>query len=136
MAVCIATTAPWIGGSLPSRSVPSSATRAMPSGCSPFSDEADVKYISSAPGTRRLTLPCPLAEMAPPASTFAAVSSTWSTRFLSIDVSPLTSPVHHERPHSSRPGAQYHGPPAGTMLRGGLRAPGHGYIGIGLMSWK
>ena len=91
MAVCIATTAPWIGGSLPSRSVPSSATRAIPSDPSPFSDDADVKYISSAPGTRRLTLPCPLAETAPLASTLAAVPITWSTRFLSIAVSPLWS---------------------------------------------
>ena len=31
-AVCIATTAPWIGGRVPSRSVPSRPTRAMPSG--------------------------------------------------------------------------------------------------------
>ena len=47
-----------------------------------------MKYIS-APGTRRLTLPCPFAEMAPPATTLAAASSTWSTRFLSNFVPPL-----------------------------------------------
>ncbi len=42
IAVCMATTAPWIGGSEPSRSVPSRPTRTMPSAVSPLSDGADV----------------------------------------------------------------------------------------------
>jgi hypothetical protein len=43
-----------------------------------------VKYISSAPGTRMLTLPCPLAEIAPLATTEPAVWMTWSTRCCSM----------------------------------------------------
>ena len=35
-----------------------------------------------------LTLPCPLAEIAPPATTLAAASSTWSTSCLSTLISP------------------------------------------------
>jgi hypothetical protein len=54
----------------------------MPSAPSPFSDEAEVKYISAAPGTRRLTLPCPFPEIAPLASTAAAVCNTPSTSSL------------------------------------------------------
>jgi len=73
-------------GQLALQERPVQRDRAMPSGCSPFSDEADVKYISSAPGTRKADVAVPLAEMAPPASTFAAVSEHLSTRFLSIDV--------------------------------------------------
>ena len=80
MAVCIATTAPWIGGSSPSSSVPSSATRTIADAGWSRSDGAAVKYISSAPGTRRLTLPWPLAEIAPLATTRRAVSTTWAIR--------------------------------------------------------
>ena len=39
-------------------------------------DGADVKYISSAPGTRRLMLPCPLGVTTPPAVSLAAVSTS------------------------------------------------------------
>src|SRR4051794_1412515 len=69
-----------MGGSDPSSSVPSSATLTTPSRPRPFNDGAEVKYISSAPGTRRLTFPCPLVETAPPATTAAAVATTRSTR--------------------------------------------------------
>ena len=41
-AVCIATTAPWIGGSAPSRRTPSSPTRTTPAAVSPRSDGAAV----------------------------------------------------------------------------------------------
>ena len=80
IAVCMATTAPWIGGSVPSSSVPSRPTRAMPSAVSPWSEGADVKSISCVPGIRRLTLPWPKKEMAPLPTTRAAVSMICSTR--------------------------------------------------------
>lgn len=48
-------------------------------------DGPAVKYISCAPGTRRLTLPWPFAEMAPLATTRWATSITWSTKSLSIN---------------------------------------------------
>src|SRR5512146_2002858 len=83
MAVCIATTAPWIGGSSPSSRVPSSPTRTTAETGWPRSDGPAVKYISSAPGTRMLTLPCPFAEIAPPATTRRAISVTWPARSLS-----------------------------------------------------
>ena len=76
MAVCIATTAPWIGGSSPSSRVPSSPTRTTAEAGWPRSDGPAVKYISSAPGTRTLTLPCPFAEIAPLATTCAAIPAT------------------------------------------------------------
>src|SRR6202451_3001398 len=69
IAVCIATTAPWMGGRSPSSRVPSSPTRTtMEAGWS-RSEGPAVKYISSAPGTRTLALPCPFAEIAPLATT-------------------------------------------------------------------
>ena len=74
MAVCMATTAPWMGGSSPSRSVPSSPTRTTAAAAWLRSEGPAVKYISSAPGTRRLTFPWPLAEIAPLATTRWAVS--------------------------------------------------------------
>ncbi len=76
LAVCIATTAALIGGSSPSISVPSSLTRTTASAGWSRSDGPPVKYISSAPGTRTLTLPCPLAEIAPLATTRRAISTT------------------------------------------------------------
>ena len=76
MAVCIATTAPWIGGSSPSSRVPSSPTRTTAEAGWPRSDGPAVKYISWAPGTRTLTLPCPFAEIAPLATTRAAIPAT------------------------------------------------------------
>ena len=47
-----------------------------------------MKYISSAPGTRMLTLPCPLAEIAPLATTRWAMSATCSARSLSMMLLP------------------------------------------------
>jgi hypothetical protein len=41
-----------------------------------------VKYISSAPGTRTLTLPCPFAEIAPLATTRWAMSATCRQLFI------------------------------------------------------
>ena len=43
-----------------------------------------MKYISAAPGTRRLTFPCPFAEIAPLATIGRAVLITWLTRSLSM----------------------------------------------------
>jgi hypothetical protein len=76
MAVCMATTAPWIGGSSPSSRVPSSPTRTTAEAGWPRSEGPAVKYISSAAGTRTLTLPCPFAEIAPLATTRAAIPAT------------------------------------------------------------
>jgi len=76
MAVCMATTAPWIGGSSPSSKVPSSPTRTTADAGWSRSEGPAVKYISSAPGTRTLTLPCPFAEIAPLATTRAAMLTT------------------------------------------------------------
>ena len=84
IAVCMATTARWIGGSSPSRSVPSSPTLTTADSGWSRNDGAAVKYISSAPGTRRLTLPWPFAEIAPLATTRWATFTTWATRSLSI----------------------------------------------------
>ena len=52
------------------------------------SDGPAVKYISSAPGTRTLTLPCPLAEIAPLATTRWAMSATCPASSLSMTTSP------------------------------------------------
>ena len=76
MAVCMATTAPWMGGSSPSSSVPSSPTRTTAEAGWSRSDGPAVKYISAAPGTRTLTLPWPFAEIAPLATTRWAMSTT------------------------------------------------------------
>src|SRR5690348_95464 len=83
MAVCMATTAPWIGGSSPSSKVPSSPIRTTADAGWSRSEGPAVKYISSAPGTRTLTLPCPFAEIAPLATTRRAISVTWPARSLS-----------------------------------------------------
>ena len=84
MAVCMATTAPWMGGRSPSSRVPSSPIRTTAEAGWSRSDGPAVKYISSAPGTRTLTLPCPFAEIAPLATTRRAMSTTWSARSLSM----------------------------------------------------
>src|ERR1019366_3044697 len=84
IAVCMATTAPWMGGNSPSSRMPSRPTRTTADGAWPRSDGPPVKYISFAPGTRRLTFPCPFAEIAPLATTRWAASMTWSTRSLSM----------------------------------------------------
>ena len=76
MAVCMATTAPWMGGSSPSSKVPSRPTRTTAEAGWSRSEEPAVKYISAAPGTRTLTLPCPFAEIAPLATTRCAMSAT------------------------------------------------------------
>src|SRR4029079_18905270 len=52
----------------------------------PRSEGAPVKTISSAPSARTLMLPCPFVEIAPLATTRAAVSMTSSTWDLSIAV--------------------------------------------------
>src|SRR5215471_7236692 len=69
----MATTAPWMGGSPPSSKVPSRPTRTTAEAGWPCSEEPAVKYISAAPGTRTLTLPCPFAELPrwpPPAARY------------------------------------------------------------------
>jgi hypothetical protein len=63
-------------GSSPSSKVPSSPTRTTAEAGWSRSEGPAVKYISSAPGTRTLTLPCPFAEIAPLATTRAAISAT------------------------------------------------------------
>src|SRR6476661_147715 len=50
-----------------------------------------VKYISSAPGTRTLTLPCPFAEIAPLATTRWAMSATCTASSLSMTNFPLVT---------------------------------------------
>ena len=80
----MATTAPWMGGSSPSRRVPSSPIRTTAETGWFRSDGPAVKYISSDPGTRTLTLPCPFAEIAPLATTRCAISTTWPAKSLSM----------------------------------------------------
>lgn len=71
-------TALLIGGTSPSRISPSSRIRATISEVKPCSVGAVEKSISEEFGMRMLTLPCPFAEMAPLATTAAAVSASCS----------------------------------------------------------
>src|SRR3954454_23364695 len=93
----MATTAPWIGGRSPSRSVPSRPTRTTASSGWSRNEVPAVKYISSEPGIRRLTLPCPFAEMAPLATTRDATSTTRCARSLSMTPPPSALLTIHPR---------------------------------------
>src|ERR1039458_8953821 len=106
MAVCMATTAPWMGGSSPSSSVPSSPTRTTAPAAWLRSDGPAVKYISAAPGTRTLTLPCPLAEIAPLATTRWAISTSSSTKPLSMTPPQATLAAEHAPDQSREPGGK------------------------------
>src|SRR5580700_1684673 len=126
MAVCMATTAPWIGGSSPSSRVPSSDTRTTAEAGWPCSDGPAVKYISCAPGTRTLTLPCPLAEMAPLATTRWAISATCSARSLSMTHHPSRGDGNALPCGSAIPSRD--GPDAGRVPPGQLTVE----LGVGL----
>src|SRR5277367_1034979 len=123
MAVCMATTAPWIGGRSPSSRAPSSPTRTTAEAGWPRSEGPAVKYISSSPGTRMLTLPCPLAEIAPLATTRWAMSATCSARSLS-----MTLPSYAFRAMVTRLPSRVYGPYTDAMPPGQVAVDG----GVGL----